>query len=359
MGVFKMNNNENIKIGVCGCGGIARNVHIPQIAESSNGVVKALCDTNRDKMLELRKKYNVDENFCFTDYKRMISHPEIDAISICTENDSHVKIALECTENKKPYAIEKPVAVNEKEAKILFDKTIKINLPHIVCFSYRYKPAARLAKKIISEGALGEIVHVYAQYFQAWALSEDLPLIWRLQKNRSGSGALADLGSHMIDLTRFLTGKEFTRLTSKTGNHITERLIPESNEYGSVDVDDYCHILADLESNISGVFEISRCGTGRGNYQRVEIYGTKGGLVYNLNDENSLELCLDKYQMESKEYHKIKIPEMYNSNQMQSFIDIICNDGDGLSASIKDGYICQRILDAVLASSVEKKWVDL
>jgi predicted dehydrogenase len=346
-----------IRMGVIGTAGISR-VHIDGILQSNDAELTALCDVNEGALKSAGVKYGIESKYLFTDYKRLIECLEVDAVSICTPNDSHFEIALEAVRNKKPFALEKPVTLTYQEAVELKKAVKEANIPNMVCFSYRFKAAARFARWIISQGHLGRIYHVYGQYLQSWGINEEVPLVWRFKKDISGSGALGDLGSHMLDLTRFIVG-DFKKVCGHAGTYITERKIPGTNEPGKVDVDDFCHFMAELDGGISAAFAISRFAYGRGNYQRVEVYGTKGGLVYSLEDEETIEICVGELYSNAKEYHRIPVPEKFKSNQMQSFFDIINGKGDSLAATIDDGCINQYLLDGIIKSFTNNEWVTI
>jgi len=194
------------------------------------------------------------------------------------------------------------------------------------------------------------------QYIQNGGLSEKAPLYWRYSKELSGSGVLGDLGSHMIDITRFLIG-EFQSVCGQLGTFITKRKLQNSKKYGKVDVDDYCNFIAELEGEIPATFELSRFVFGRGNHQRIEIYGEKGGLIYSRENDGSLEVCIGKVYGDTLDYHTIPVPHSFEADQMESFFDIINGKEDGLSATIKDGCINQKIIDSVIESYNNKKWV--
>jgi predicted dehydrogenase len=188
------------------------------------------------------------------------------------------------------------------------------------------------------------------------------PLVWRFIKEHTGSGALGDLGCHGLDLVRFVTGKEYLRVVSNADTYVKERRLPDGEGIGFSDVDDYCNYLAQMEDGISASFQISRFCFGRGKYQRMEIYGSKGALVYKL-DENpgadELEICIGPVAGETHKFTKVPVPDQYKVDQMQSFADIINGRGDGMSATIEDGQRNQHAVDAVIQSYEEERWVKL
>ena len=213
-----------IRVGSVGIGGISRGVHLPGIAKSPDLQLVAVCDIDPEALRYARETYGIDEAHCFTDYHDLINCPDVDAVDISTPNNVHFEVAMAAAQAGKPYAVEKPITLNSEQADALAQVTREKNVKNMVCFSYRFKAAARYAKDLIQRGMLGTIYHVDMQYYQAWGLPFcQTPLVWRFQKDLTGSGALGDLGSHALDLVRFVTGQEYTRLVSHTGTFIQER----------------------------------------------------------------------------------------------------------------------------------------
>jgi predicted dehydrogenase len=299
----------------------------------------------------------------FTDYRDLIASAAVDAVDICTPNDCHFQMAMDAVKARKHYAVEKPVTMNAGEAETLARRTAEAGVKNMVCFSYRFKTAARYARHLVQSGALGELYHVYTQYLQSWGNPDSgVPLVWRFVKARTGSGALGDLGCHAVDLVRFITGRNYTRVAADADTLVTERPLPDGQGTGISDVDDYCHYLARMEGNVSAVFEISRFAFGRGNYQRLEIYGRKGALVYKLDESpglDELEICIGQPLGQLGTFARIPLPSFYAADQMRSFADIINGKADGLAATVEDGLANQRTLDAVLDSLEKERWISL
>ncbi|MDL2234105.1 Gfo/Idh/MocA family oxidoreductase, partial [Ruminococcaceae bacterium OttesenSCG-928-L11] len=198
-----------IRIGTIGLGSIATKRHLPGNDASPNLIQTALCDTDVDKLRAAQDRYGVDDAHCFTDFRDLINCPDVDAIDICTPNDLHYQMALAAIESGKPYALEKPITLTAEEADVLANRTQERSVKNMVCFSYRFKAAARFARDLVANGAIGELYHANMRYFQGWGLPKyEQPLVWRYQKEHAGSGALGDLGCHAIDLVRFVTGRE-------------------------------------------------------------------------------------------------------------------------------------------------------
>ena len=347
---------RKIRMGIIGLGAISE-VHAQGILSSSDAVISALCTRRLDKLLKKGEEYGIPECNRFTDYRKLLECEDVDAVSICTPNNLHYLMGMESVRCCKPFLIEKPVALNRHEAKALKESAEVNKIPNMVCFSYRYKSIARNARDILKQGHLGKIFHVNVEYSQGWCISDEMPYLWRHSKELSGSGTLGDLGVHMIDLIRFIVG-DISKVCSLTGTFVNKRKTPNSDEYTSVDVDDYSNFLAELEGGIPATFAVTRYAFGRGNYQRIVIYGSKGGLIYEIDDKSQeLSICIGEVSQRAQDYHKIKISPKYEGDQMQSFFDIVNGKSDGLSATMEDGYIAQVVLDAILKSSSEGRWI--
>lgn len=345
---------KKIRMGVIGLGMIS-DAHLVGILHSDDAELLAICDSSERNLHAKGDELGIPASLRFTHYEDLLRHPDIDAVSICTPNVSHFPIADEAIRCGKPFALEKPVSLDVREATMLRERAKARGVTNIVCFSYRYKSAVRYAKWLIDHGKLGQINHIYSQYLQSWSIPEDLPLVWRFQKSLSGSGSLGDLGSHILDLTRFLIG-DVVEVAAHAGTIVrTRRLIDEAGT-GEVDVDDFCNVLAMLEGGVSSTMAISRFAYGKGNYQQLQIYGTKGALIYELDDEDVLYLNLEGHE---GDFRKASIPESFRANQMQSFFDILNEKGDGLSATLEDGYINQQTIEAIIESYTRKQWVSL
>ena len=355
---------KKFRVGIIGCGGISFS-HIRGIMDSPDLEVGALCDILPNKLEEKKQLCGATDDMLYDDYIKMLDSGKIDAVSICTPNYLHFEMAMEAVKRNIPYAVEKPVCSAHEEAAILLEETTKKALPHMVCFSYRFKSAARYARDLILNGSLGNIYQISGEYFQAWGLPNPKTgavgsLVWRFIKEQTITGALGDLGCHMIDLIRFITGREFTRLTADCDTFIHKRPIPGSNDgaMGDVDVDDYINIAGQLEGPVAANLSISRYAYGRGNYQRIEVYGDNGAIRYTLEDRDELEINIGNEPMKNSHiWCRIPVPGKYNSNQMQSFADILNGCGDGLAANMNDGWQTQRVIDASIIAA--KNYVKL
>lgn len=351
------------KIGVIGVGAIACWAHIPGILRSPDLELSAICDTDEAALESAALRYDIPKERCYRSSEELLARSGVDAVDICTPNDVHVPIALKAAAAGLPFSVEKPLAMDAHQAEQLARETRSRGLANMVCFSYRFKTAARYARALVQSGELGELYHVNMRYFQAWGMPVcKTPLLWRFISARTGSGALGDLGSHGLDLVRFVTGREYEQLVSHNGTLITEREKPDGSGPGPVDVDDFSNTLARMEGGLPAVFEITRFAYGRGNYQRMELYGSKGALIYELDaepDRDTLSLCQGEAMRRGNTFVNLSIPGDYRADQTQSFADILLGKGDGLSATVEDGLKNQLAVDAVLRSARSGQWEKL
>lgn len=352
-----------MKIGVIGTGVIANVEHLPGIAGCKDFTLTALCDIDPEALAETAEKYNIPADHCFTDYNQLLQSGLVEAVSIATPNDAHFAIAMATAKAGLPFALEKPITLTVEEAEELERTAQEHQVANMVCFSYRFRASARYARDLIKKGELGEIYHVNMQYYQAWGLPYfEMPLVWRFQKKRTGTGALGDLGSHALDLVSFVLDEDYTRITGQLGTLTDTRPLEQGGGQGRVDVDDYCNFMADTQQGVSATFQITRFAHGRGNYQRMEVYGSKGSLIYTLDrygNIDEIELCLGQQYGETKTFALVDAPEQYQSKQMQSFADIALGKEDGLAATLTDGLKNQRAMQAVVDSAQQGQWITL
>lgn len=355
---------EKIKIGCIGIGGISRGVHMPGIAASPDLELKAVCDIRPEAMKYARETFGVEDKYCFENYEDLVYCEDVDIVDITLPNHLHFPAAMAAVRAGKPYILEKPVTLNAEEAQALAKATAEAGLKNMVCFTYRYKAAVRYARDIVRQGMIGRVYQVDMQYYQAWGLPKfNTKRVWRFNKAQSGSGALGDLGSHALDLVRFITGEEVERVVGHLRTFTTMRPSPETGEMVPADVDDFANYMADMTGDIAATFRITRFGYGRGNYQQMEIYGEKGALVYTLDQDgdgvDTLEVCLDPLGAETRQFTKVNIPSRYHVDQMQCFADFLNDRGDSLTATIEDGLINMKVMDQIIRSSECGSWLEI
>jgi predicted dehydrogenase len=222
-------------------------------------------------------------------------------VDICTPGDSHADIAIAALAAGKHVLCEKPLANTVAEAEAMAAAAREAaakGVRSMVAFNYRRVPAVALARRFVAEGRLGEIRHVRAQYLQDWITDPQFPLVWRLQKDKAGSGALGDIGAHIIDTAQFIIGQVLTGVSAVTETFIKERPLAEGSsglaggsrteEKGQVTVDDAALFLGRFEGGALGSFEATRFATGRKNALRIEVNGSLGSLAFDFEAMNEL-----------------------------------------------------------------------
>jgi predicted dehydrogenase len=242
----------------------------------------------------------------------------------------------------------------------------------MVGFNYRRVPAVELARRLIADGRLGVIRHVRAVYLQDWIVDPDFPLVWRLRKELAGSGALGDIGAHIVDLSQHLLGDLITSVCGTTETFVKERPLPGGAGRGEVTVDDAALFLARFAGGAVATFEASRFATGRKNGLRIEINGSLGSLAFDLERLNELEV----YESgdSTSGFRRVLVTEADHpwiaawwppghvlgwehtfTNQARDLLVAIA-DGVDCAPTFADGLHVQKVLDAVLRSSDEGGW---
>jgi len=225
----------------------------------------------------------------FTDWREMITDPEIQVFDNCGTNDAHSDSCIEAAHRGLHVLCEKPMARNTEEAKRMLAAAQEAGVKHMCGFNYRFVPAVRLAKELIMQGAIGEIYHFYGRYAVDRAMDPNIPLRWTFMKPLAGSGALGALGSHLIDLARFLVGEPVSVMAiAKT--FVKKRQQIGSTQWGEVTVDDAVSSLVEFENGALGNLETSRFCPGRKNSQSFEINGSKGSIYFDLEKMNRLRV---------------------------------------------------------------------
>ena len=349
--------NAKLKIGIVGVGGIANGVHIPGLLRTGEVEIYAICDIDTNRLNEVGEKLGVPESRRFADYNALINCG-VDAVEICTPNYLHSKIACAAVRAGKPINVEKPLDVNVLATQELENELKQHPVPNMMCFSYRFKPAVRYAKKILEDKLLGDIINVKVEYLKSSAFWEGRRLDWRFVKEYAGTGVLGDLGVHLIDMATFLVG-DITEVIGRTATVVKERRRLDSEELAPVETDDTCSFLAHFECGATADFFITRCAYGNANTIKYDIYGTKGVLQFNLNEPNKLMVCIGKVDCESDGLHEITVPGKYALEQEQNFVNLLRGRETPYHPDITEGIKCQKILDAIYESEQEKRWITL
>jgi predicted dehydrogenase len=235
-----------------------------------------------------------------SDWRRLVERPDVDLVDICTPGYMHAEMAIAALEAGKHVLCEKPLANTVGEARAMANAAEVAAAQGVVAmvgFTYRRVPALQLARHLVAEGRIGTVRHVRAQYLQDWIADPEAPLSWRLDKQKAGSGALGDIGAHIVDLAQFLTGEKITGVSGLLETFVPERPIAASfgglhgsagTGRGPVTVDDAALFTARMSGGGLATFEATRFAWGRKNALRIEINGSGGSLAFDFEDMNVL-----------------------------------------------------------------------
>jgi predicted dehydrogenase len=207
-------------------------------------VLKAVCARSTDKVKAFAAQWGY-ESF-ETDWKKLIARTDIDAVDICTPNDTHAEIAIAAAAAGKMILCEKPLSRNLAEGQKMVAAIKKANVPNTVWYNYRRLPAVALAKQIVDSGKLGKIFHYRANFLQDWTISADLPQggagLWRLDAEVAGSGVTGDLLAHCIDTAMWLNGG-IKDVSAMTETFIKDRMHQLTGKVQKVGIDDACFFI--------------------------------------------------------------------------------------------------------------------
>jgi predicted dehydrogenase len=220
-----------------------------------------------------------------TDWRRVAADDRIQIFDNTGPNSLHGAPTIAAAQAGKHVICEKPLGRSADEAYDIWQRVDACGVTHLTAFNYRFVPAIRLAREMIDAGELGEIRHYRAHYLQDWLTDPDTPATWRMSGEQAGSGALGDLGSHIIDLGRYLVG-EIASVAAGLRTFVGER------PGGTVDVDDAFSATVEFASGALGTLEATRVAAGRKNALRFEINGTKGSIAFDLERLNELQVYL-------------------------------------------------------------------
>ncbi|WP_235967829.1 Gfo/Idh/MocA family protein [Streptomyces mesophilus] len=319
-----------------------------------------------------------------TDWRALINRDDVQLVDICTPGDSHAEIAIAALEAGKHVLCEKPLANTVEEAEAMLEAAERAAARGqlaMVGFNYRRVPAMALARQMVADGRIGAIHHVRVTYLQDWLVDPEFPLTWRLEREHAGSGALGDLGAHIVDLAQYVTGSQITGVSALTETFIRERPLlagssaglsgAASGERGQVTVDDAALFTGRFANGALASFEATRFATGRKNALRLELNGEKGSLAFDLERLNELEFHDQTLPAGTAGFRRILVTEPEHPyleawwppghglgyehtfvHQARDLVHAIAS-GTAPAPSFADGLQVQRVLAAVEESAAK------
>jgi predicted dehydrogenase len=349
--------------------------------------MSVVCGRDADRVAEAAERMGWEDST--TSWREVLERDDVDLVDICTPGDTHAEIAVAALEAGKHVLCEKPLANTVAEAEAMTaaaERAAAHGVRAMVGFTYRRVPAIALARRLVAEGRLGEVRHVRAQYLQDWLVDPEAPLSWRLDKAKAGSGALGDIGAHVVDLTQHIVGDTIHEVSGQLETFVKERPVATGSsgltatggpERGPVTVDDAAVFLARFAGGALGVFEATRFATGRKNAIRIEVNGSLGSVAFDFEDMNVLHFHDATLPDEEAGFRRIVVTEPghpwvggwwppghglgYEHGFTHQVVDLVraLAEGSEPRPSFADGLQVQRVLAAVEASSDTRAWQEI
>jgi predicted dehydrogenase len=341
-------------------------------------VLKAVAARNRDKAQAFADMWGYEG--VETDWRRLVERPDIDAVDICTPNDTHAEIAIAAAEAGKMVLCEKPLARTAEESRPMVEAVEKAGVPNMVWYNYRRVPAVSLIKQVVDEGRLGQIFHYRANFLQDWTINPDVPQggagTWRLDVEAAGSGVTGDLIAHCVDTALWINGP-IRSLTAMTETFVKERKHAETGETQPVGIDDAAAVLARYANGSLGIFESTRYARGHKALYTLEINGEHGSFMWDLHDLNRLEWFDHSKEGRLRGWTSILVTDGehpylgkwwvpglvigYEHSFVHQVADFLQGLADGKPAAptFRDALATAVVCDAILESGRTGRWVEV
>ena len=338
-------------------------------------VLKAVCFRNETKLKAFAEQWGYESTE--TDWRKLIERDDIDAVDICTPNDTHAEIAIAAAKAGKMILCEKPLARNLEESQGMVDAIEAAGVKNTVWYNYRRIPAVTLAKNIIESGKLGRIYHYRANFLQDWTINENLPqggeALWRMDAAVVGSGVVGDLLSHCVDTAIWLNGG-IKEVSGMTETFVKERMHQLTGKVEQVHIDDACSFFCRFNNGSLGLFESTRYARGHKALYTFEINGANASIRWDLHDLNRLEFFDNGDESNLRGWRSIHVtdgeqPYMnkwwvpglgigYEHSFVHQVADFLksLETGEPCSPTFKEALETQKVCQAVLDSAATRSW---
>ncbi len=381
---LKMTHKKELRIGLIGTGFMGRTHSngynrvpnfFPNLAYTP--VLKTVCSRNAEKVQAFADQWGYES--IETDWKAVIARDDIDAVDICTPNDTHAEIAIAAAQAGKMILCEKPIARNMEEGQRMVDAAEKAGVNTTVWYNYRRIPAVTLAKQIIDSGKLGRIFHYRANFLQDWTINADVPQggagTWRMDVEAAGSGVTGDLLAHCIDTAMWLNGA-ITDVSAVTETFVKERMHALTGKVQPVGIDDACIFHCHFANGSLGLFESTRYARGHKALYTFEINGENASIRWDLHDLNRLEYYDYSDEGIVRGWRSIHVtdgdqPYMdkwwvpglgigYEHSFIHQVADFLksLETGEPCSPTFQDALETQKVCEAVIDSANSRRWRD-
>jgi predicted dehydrogenase len=338
-------------------------------------VLKAVCFRNEAKLKAFAEQWGYESTE--TDWRKLVERDDIDAVDICTPNDTHAEIAIAAAKAGKMILCEKPLARNMEESQAMVDAIEAAGVPNTVWYNYRRIPAVTLAKQIIDSGKLGKIYHYRANFLQDWTINENLPQggegLWRMDAAVAGSGVIGDLLSHCIDTAIWLNGG-IKDVSAMSETFVKERMHQLTGKVEKVGIDDACSFICHFNNGSLGLFESTRYARGHKALYTFEINGANASIKWDLHDLNRLEFFDNSDQSNLRGWRSIHVtdgeqPYMnkwwvpglgigYEHSFVHQVADFLksLETGTPCSPTFREALETQKVCQALIDSSATRSW---
>ncbi len=372
---------KNLNVGLIGPGLMGR-THSNAYRKVNNffdldyrPVLKAVCGRNLDNATAFAKRWGYES--VETDWRKIIARADIDAVDICTPNDSHAEIAIAAAKAGKIVLCEKPLARTVAEGEKMVKAIEAAGVANTVWYNYRRVPAVTLAKQLIDSGKLGRIFHYRSVFLQDWTINADLPQggtgLWRLDAKSAGSGVTGDLLAHCIDTAMWLNGGIDT-VSAMTETFVKARKHQLTGKVEKVGIDDACAFLARFNNGSLATFESTRYARGHKALYTLEINGEHASIAWDLHDLHRLSYFDHRDESRVRGWRWIHVsdgdqPYMkhwwipgtqigYEHTFVHQVADFLADLAKGKSAAptFRDALETQKVCEAVLASAKNGQW---
>lgn len=338
-------------------------------------VLQVVCGRDEESLRAFADRWGWKE--IATDWRSVLQRDDIDAVDIATPTHLHAEMAIAAAEAGKHVFCEKPFARSVSEGQAMLAAAEKAGIVHYLNHNYRRCPAVLMAKRLIDDGEIGEIYHWRGAYQQSWLVNPQHPLDWKLRKATAQAGPLWDLGSHAVDLARFLVG-EFREIDCRGKQFRSERpLAEDSSKSGQVEVECAALMTGEFTNGALASIETTRYATGRLNHHTFEIYGRKGSITWDMEDMNRLQFYSGKDLPDRCGFRDIIVTDRlhdyvgawwppghiigYEHGFVHAAVDFLdaCATGGVVSPDFHDGIAGLKVLEAAAESMKSGRRVSL
>ena len=366
---------SRVGVGVIGVGGISNSVHLPGLSLCEQAEIVAVCDSEPERLKRVAQDYGVSNTF--SEYERLLQHPAVDAVVIATPTVLHAPIARAAIAAGKHVLVEKQLGMTYAETVQMHDEAVAAGVRHMTAFTYRFVPGMRYLKHLVGQGAIGLPRQLRIARLQDF---RETNLGWRQHRNLAGSGEVGDMGAHRIDFCHDVIGP-IARVVGLTRNFVPFRA-SENGEQVASDVEDASVFIAEFAAGVGveqgtiASFDLSKVVKGRENGGRgldeFEVHGTEGTIIYHLHTPHEILIGRPNGKLETHAVPRefLVYPDSprdplvgeptttFRYDQDFAFVQAILTGSNDIP-TFYDGMRCQAVVDSVLQSARERRWVDV